>query len=425
MSKRGAFEAVHDPVVDEQVLLAETGAGLRVRVMPTDRFAESAAVVTFRYGSTDLGFGDGAQRHDSPEGVAHYLEHKLFEDEEIQVFQRFASRGAKVNAMTGFTRTTYHFTAIDQVEQNLEDLLGLVSRAHITTENVDKERGIIEQELRMYEDSVDYRLFFDFLGCLYERHPVRHPVGGTVESIQEITADELLECFGAFYRTRNAALAVAGPADPEMVLEVAERCQLAAGAPAESVWPEDLGPVGSARRDRTVQLPRTKVYLGFKEQSLVADPEERLQRQLNTEVLLDLLFSAASETREGLRRRGLVDDSLGSTYMSDFNFGFSMLDCETSRPDEVVAALQQALLTPVKVDDDYLERMRRKFTGKYVRSFGRVHGLAYSQAALALEDLEPFGSLARLQAVTAETVQARQAEHCREDAFAVVVGTPG
>lgn len=423
MSARDSFEVLRDPMLDEEVWLAETSHGLRVRVVPTDRFAESAAVVTFRYGSTDLGFRRGDHSHESPEGVAHYLEHKLFEDEEIQAFQRFAGRGARVNAMTGFTRTTYHFTATSQVRENLEDLLGLVSRVHVTPENVEKERGIIAQEIRMYEDSADYRLFFDFLGCLFSDHPVRHPVGGTVESIQAITADELLECYAAYYCTRNAALAVAGPVDPQVVLEVAEQCALAGGEPAESLWPEDLGAVTNRSTERELQVPRSKVYLGFKDRDLVGDPEERLQRQLTSEILLDRLFSTSSELREDLRQRGLVDDSLSSTYMSDFNFGFTLVDCETSRPEEVVDALRQTLFTPVTVDGEYLERIRRKLTGRYVRSFAQVHGLAYAQAQQALEDLPPFRSLQRLEKVTAESVRARQAEHCREDAFAVAVGT--
>ena len=422
MTDRNGFRVERDPLVDEEVWLAETGDGLRVRVMPTDRFAESAAIATFRYGSTDLGFRRGGTEHESPEGVAHYLEHKLFEDEEIQAFQRFAARGAKVNAMTGFTRTSYHFTATSQVEENLVDLLGLVSRAHVTPENVDKERGIIAQEIRMYEDSADYRLFFDFLGCLYEQHPVRHPVGGTVESIQGITADELLTCFDAFYRTGNAALAVAGPVDPHMVLAVAERCGLAAGDRAESLWPEDLGPVATARRERRLQMPRTKVYAGFKDRTLVADAEERLRRQLLSEVLLDRMFSASSEIREDLRQRDVVDDSLSSTYMSDFSFGFTLLDCETSQPDAVVEELRKALFTPVTVDEEYLERVRRKFLGRYVRSFASVRGLAFAHGQEALEDLAPFKALERLEWVTAESVCARQEEHFKEDAFAVVVG---
>lgn len=424
MTDTNGFQVVKDPLMDEEVWQATTPTGLPVRVMPTQRFTEAAAMVTFRYGSTDLGFRSGANEHKSPEGVAHYLEHKLFEDEEIEAFQRFASRGAKVNAMTGFTRTSYHFTATDQVRENLTDLLGLVSRAHLTEENVEKERGIIAQEIRMYEDSVDYRLFFDFLGCLYREHPVRHPVGGTVESIAGITPAELQTCFDAFYRTGNAALAVAGPVDPHEILELASACGLAQGGAPESLWPEDLGAVESARIERDLQIPRRKVFLGFKDRSLVADPEARLRRQLTTEVLLDRLFSSSSEVRDDLRQRGLVDDSLGSTYMSDFNFGFSLIDCETEDPEATIDALLGVLRQPVEIDDEYLERVKRKLLGKYVRSLGVVRNLAFGQAVEALEGVAPFQALERLEALTAASVRARQEEHCADEALAVTVGNP-
>ena len=425
MTDRNGFVVRTDELMDEEVWEASTPRGLRVRVVPTQRFTEAAAMITFRYGSTDLGFRSDGSEHSSPEGVAHYLEHKLFEDEELQAFQRFASRGAKVNAMTGFTRTSYHFTATQQVRENLQDLLALVSSAHLTDENVEKERGIIEQEIRMYEDSVDYRLFFDFLGCLYREHPVRHPVGGTVESISGIDPAELQACFDAFYRTGNAALAVAGPIDPHEILELASACELPEGGAPDSLWPQDLGPVERNRIELALQIPRRKLFLGFKDRALLDDPEERLVRQLTTEVMLDRMFSASSEIREGMRQRGVVDDSLASTYMSDFNFGFTLVDCETDDPEATIAALREVLFTPLQIDEEYMERVRRKLLGKYVRSLGLVRNLAFGQAVEALEDVAPFGAVQRLESLTAEKVLARQQEHCQEEAFAVAVGNVG
>jgi len=132
------FEVIKDPVLGEEVWLARTSRGLPLRVMPSERFAEIAAIISIGYGSTDLGFDVNGTRRDSPEGVAHYLEHKLFEDEELHVFERFAQRGAQVNAMTRFTRTTYFFTATSMLEENLSDLLRLVAGLHVTPENVEK-----------------------------------------------------------------------------------------------------------------------------------------------------------------------------------------------------------------------------------------------------------------------------------------------
>ncbi len=420
------FEVQREPLLDEEVWIATSRRGLAVRVVPTKRFSEAAAMVTFRYGSTDLGFDVGGRRHESPEGVAHYLEHKLFEDEEIKAFDRFSRRGARVNAMTGFTRTSYHFTATSEVAANLQDLLHLVSRAHLTEENVEKERGIIAQELRMYEDSPDYRLFFDCIGALYRRHPVRHPVGGTVASIGRIDVAELRACYEAFYCTGNAALAVAGPVDPEAILALADDCALREGAAPVGIRREELDAVDpdDCRRVRALQVPRAKVMLGFKDTTPGGDIEQRLRRELLTDLALDRWFSAASDVREGLRVSGAVDDSLAVGYMNAESFGFSTLTAESDAPEAVVDALCGVVLEPLRIDEEDLDRVRRKTLGRYVRSFGSVRNLAFSQAGEALDALPPFSALQRLASVTPEEVAERAAEHFRADAMAVAIAQP-
>lgn len=413
-----------DPVLGEEVWSWETSRGLPVRVAPTRRFRQAAAMITFGYGSCDLGFVGEDGPHRTPLGCAHYLEHKLFEDEEIAVFDRFARRGAQVNAMTSFTRTSYHFTATDRVEENLEDLLRLVSRAHVTDQNVEKERGIIAQEIRMYEDSPDYGLLFDFLGGLFAEHPVRHPVGGTVESIQRITAAELLRCYEAFYRTGNAALAVAGPVQPERVFELAEACALAPGPPPRRLAAEDLGPAATPLRERVMQVARPRVLLGYKDRDVLGDAELRARRQLTTRVLLDAFFARSSEIRAALRRRELVDDSLSCSYACEASFGFSAVRCETDDPERTADALRDALEASLDLDRDFLERERRKLLGQYVRSLESVRSLTFGLAEEALEGLPPLRVVDRMASIRDEDVLERAAEHVRPDSMAVAIVRP-
>lgn len=417
---------LEDPVLGERVWLGTTQRGMQLRLAPTDRFRDVCGVVTFGYGSTDLGFvrGDGS-RHASPEGVAHYLEHKLFEDEDLHVFERFGRRGARVNAMTGFTRTTYYFQSTTGVRENLEDLLRLVSRSHLTPENVEKERGIIAQELRMYEDSPDYRGFFELLRCLYDEHPVRHPVGGTVASIQGIDVDELRACYEAFYRAGNAGLAVAGPVDPELVAELAEAAPLLAGDAPERLCPRDLGAVTRSESRSRMEVARPRLLIGYKERTLLSDDvEARLRRDLASRVLLDRLFGGASELREELHARGLVDDTLTFSYLGEPTFGFAAIGCETEQPEVVADALREVLERPVALEDAHLERVRRKMLGSYVRSFDAVQGMAFNHAEEALARVAPFGQFARVRSLTIDEVRERQAELFVPDACAVAVVAP-
>lgn len=415
------FTVQRDPVFGEEVLLATTPSGLRLRVLPRPQFRETAAVVAFAYGSIDLEFECDGARVATPPGTAHYLEHKLFEDDELAVFERFAARGARVNAQTGFTRTTYFFQATSQVRENLTDLLRLVARPHITAQNVDKERGIIAQEVRMYEDSGDHCTMFDLLGCLFPGHPVRHTVGGTVESIAAITPELLLQSHAAFYRAGNAALAVAGPVDPAEVYELAAACALPAGEPPMRTLAHDGGPIGSPRRERRMAVARPKVLLGCKDPVAAAGCRARAERAARTWVVLDRLFAHSSELREALHRRGEVDDSLGAGYFGERSFAVATIGCESDQPAVAEAALRRALLQPVDFDDEHLERLRRRHLGAWVRGCESVRSLAFAHAQEQLDGAPPFQALEVLAALDVPAVRARRDELLGEDRLAVAV----
>lgn len=417
------FTVIRDPFLREEVWLAHSRQGLRVRVTPTSRFRETMAVVGFEYGSVDLGFVSGGARVTTPEGTAHFLEHKLFEDEEIQVFERFARRGARVNASTGFARTSYHFVASDHFEANLEDLLHLVARAHLTDANVEKERGIIAQEIRMHEDSPDWRAIFDLLGCLYEQHPVRHPVGGTVASIAEITKELLFACHAAFYRCGNAALSVAGPIDPDRVLELADRCALPSGAPQERIVPDDSAAPKLTSANRVLGAARPRALLGYKEAAPSTDPAARLEQDLLLRIVLDRLLAPSSELKERLVASGVVDDSLTAMPLSDRGFSFVVLHGETDAPPRWLEAVRELVESEVLFEADHLERARRKLIGQHVRSFENVQAIAGLNLADALEDRAPFQTLARLAAIDTNGLLRRKAEVFRAAMSAEVVVT--
>lgn len=405
------FTTVDDPVLGERVLCATARNGAPVRLLPTDRFREVSAVVTFGYGSTDLGYrrADGSL-HRSPLGVAHFLEHELFEDEDLHVFERFGRRGARVNAMTGFARTTYYVQCSRDTDDNLADLLRLVARAHLSDARVTKERGIIAQELRMYEDGPEYRGFFALLAALWGEHPVRHPVGGTVESIGAIDVAELEACYRAFYRAGNCGIAIAGPIDPERVLDALDEWPLAHGEAPARHCPADLGPPPQRRVDLAMAVARPRLLLGWKEGTLLTDVEARAMRELETRVLLDRLLGPASELRETLAARGVIDDSLSISYLSEPTFGVGVVACETDDPAATEAALRGLLETPIAVDDEQIERVRRKQLGGYVRSLDAVQSMAFGLAEEALEGVPPFRAIPRMAAVTRQRVEARQRE---------------
>ena len=217
------MKELRDPQLDERAVTATLSNGLPVCVVPKPGFAKKCAYFVTNYGSIDTKFTWMGREYDTPAGVAHYLEHKMFEMPDRDVMQEFSALGANPNAFTSYAMTAYYFTCTEQFEACLELLLTFVSTPYFTAESVERERGIIGQEIRMYEDSADSRVYEDLFAAMYRHHPVRVPIAGTVESIQAITPEILQSCYDAFYHPANMMLCVVGDVDPEQVISMAER----------------------------------------------------------------------------------------------------------------------------------------------------------------------------------------------------------
>ncbi|WP_145614081.1 EF-P 5-aminopentanol modification-associated protein YfmH, partial [Bacillus licheniformis] len=215
MTKTIEFEQLKETLYYEKM-----PGGLDVYVLPKEGFNKTYAVFTTKYGSIDNQFvplgKDEMVR--VPDGIAHFLEHKLFEKEDGDVFQQFSRQGASANAFTSFTRTAYLFSSTSNVEENLETLVDFVQDPYFTEKTVEKEKGIIGQEINMYDDNPDWRLFFGLIENMYQEHPVRIDIAGTIESISHITKDLLYECYETFYHPSNMLLFVVGPVDPEAII---------------------------------------------------------------------------------------------------------------------------------------------------------------------------------------------------------------
>ena len=199
-------------------------SGLTVYVYPKEGYNSAYAIIGTKYGSVNTCFSlDGGEKITVPDGIAHYLEHKLFESEDGDAFARYAKTGASANAYTSFEKTCYLFSCTDKFDESFEILLDFVQSPYFTAETVAKEQGIIGQEIKMYDDSPDWRVMFNMLEKMYHHHPVKIDIAGTVESIAEITAEKLYQCYNTFYNLNNMALCVAGNVTVEQVLKTCDR----------------------------------------------------------------------------------------------------------------------------------------------------------------------------------------------------------
>ena len=228
------------PRLGEKVFRRTLGNGLEVIVVSKPRHAKRYAFFATRYGGMDMRFRLSGAWQDTPAGIAHYLEHKMFDTQEGNALQELAKNGASENAFTSCSMTAYYLTCTEKFYENLRILLSFVSVPYFTQESVEKEQGIIAQEIRMVEDDPDWRVYANLMECLYQESPVRFPVAGTVESIRQITPQTLYDCHRAFYTPSNMVLVCVGDVDPDRV-----------AAEAEAILPGEAG--GDVERDYGAQ----------------------------------------------------------------------------------------------------------------------------------------------------------------------------
>lgn len=327
--------------IGESLFHAVLENGLHIYVDVKPEYAKSYAFFATNYGGMDMKFQLDGQWHDTPAGVAHFLEHKMFDTEDGNALQNLAANGASPNAFTSSAITGYYFVSTEQFEENLKTLLSFVSVPYFTPESVEKEQGIIGQEIRMIEDDPSWRVFMGLMEALYEHHPIRVSVAGSIASIAEITDKTLYDCHAAFYNPGNMVLTVAGNVDPERVVALAREILPTQG---RGNIPRDYGE-GEGPRSAAPELVcemevSTPIFqLGWKAEP-APEGEERLRRQLMGELACEALFGASTPLYAALYAKGLVNSSFGGGYESYPGCAFLAAGGESRDPWAVRDAIQ-------------------------------------------------------------------------------------
>ena len=277
--------------LQEELYYEKLANGLDVYILPKTEFNKSYATFTTKYGSVDNHFKSLAKKEfvQVPDGIAHFLEHKLFEKEDGDVFQQFSKQGASANAFTSFTRTSYLFSSTSNFEQNLTTLIDFVQDPYFSDKTVEKEKGIIGQEINMYDDNPDWRLYFGTISNMYHQYPVKIDIAGTIESIAPITKEMLYECYHTFYHPSNMLLFIVGPVDAESIMEQIRQNQNSKKyePQAEIERKFEAEPETVAKKKSTIQMnvQTPKVMLGIKAVNVHQSGNELLKTRVSNEYL--------------------------------------------------------------------------------------------------------------------------------------------
>ena len=343
-------------------------SGLNIYVYEKEGYNSTYAVFGTRYGSINTTFSsNGGEKMTVPDGIAHYLEHKLFECEDGDAFAKYAKTGANANAFTSFDKTCYLFSTTDNFKESLEILLDFVQRPYFTEETVAKEQGIIGQEIKMYDDSPEWRVMFNLLEIMYHNHPVKIDIAGTVESIAKITPELLYKCYNTFYNLNNMALCVCGKAKLDEVLEVADRLL----KPAEDVTIQNYfedEPYEVVKDYVECNLPVAVPLfnIGFKN---IYTGLSTSKDMASVDVLLAMLFSSTSKIYRDMLDKGLINQSFSYEYFETEGCSCVLLDGESQKPKEVYDTII-----------DYIKELKEKGLSKedYEISKKAVYGDAIS-----------------------------------------------
>lgn len=402
-------------------------SGLTVMVYPKAGYSTTYAIFGTNYGSIDTYIKTaGSEPKPIPEGTAHYLEHKLFESEELDAFERFAKTGASANAYTSFDKTCFLFSCASNFADNLHILMDFVQHPYFTEQTVLKEQGIIGQEIRMYQDEPGWQVLFNLLRCLYRKHPVKIDIAGTVESISHITADLLYDCYNNFYSLNNMVLCVAGNTTVEEVMSVVDSEVVdKPNVPIERADYGEPAEVVEHRAEQELSVSMPLFALGFKEHW--DTPIRSLKEKLIANFLLDYIAGEMSPLYNRLLNEGLINTGFGYEYFTGYGYATAIFEGETKDPDAVAGAIRNEIARVRKegLEKEEFERILKMSYGKSIMDYNDIDGLANDMVAAHFEGWGLFDDLDIYRNLTMEEVEAQLEHEFLDEYSAISIIRPG
>ena len=404
------IKEIKNELLNDSYYEIDHSSGYKIFVYPKENYSSSYAIFGTKYGSIDTCFKvEGNESFtEVPEGIAHFLEHKLFESEELDAFARYAKTGASANAYTSFDKTCYLFSCTDNFEESLEILFDFVQNPYFTEQTVQKEQGIIGQEIRMYEDEPGWESLFVLLRAMYHKHPVRIDIAGTVESISEITADLLYECYNTFYNPANMALAVAGNVTVEQVLKVADKMlKPNESRKIERKFQEEPAEVVEKTAVKNLSVSMPIFAIGFKEE--IKTPCRTLKESVESNLLLDIIAGKTSALYEKLLGEGLINTTFDTEYFEGYGYSAHIFNGESHEYEKVREYINEELARVIKdgVNEEDFNRIKKKHYGNFIMNFNDIDSISNSLIGSYFNGEGLFEQLSVLESVTLEDVNNR------------------
>lgn len=420
-------QIIKNDITGDEYIYIKHPSGLDILVWEMDGFSTTEALFGTKYGSINNRFRQKGDKEYTvvPEGIAHFLEHKLFENEDCDVFDLYAKTGASANAYTSFDKTCYLFSCSQNYKESLDILLSFVQAPYFTDETVQKEQGIIGQEIKMCNDNPNWRVFYDLLKCLYHNHPVRIDIAGTVQSIAKIDADLLYKCYNTFYNLNNMVLVIAGNVKADEVIEIADRRLKNAGdLQLETSFADEPESIVTSESvtNMTVGIPIFNI--GYKSKPMAG--YEGLKAEMEACIAVSVIADPSSVLYKSLMEDGLINTSFSTEVFTGPGYFTVIFGGESKNPREVLRRINSEIdrLRIEGISRDLFENIRRSTYGSAIRELNNTEAVANLMINSYFADVSPFDSIQVLKQMTFEDVQKCLMERFDADKAAVSVIEP-
>lgn len=399
------MKSTHYKQFNETVHTFQVQGRLEAVIVEKPNFHKTYVSITTPLGSIHRGILDEQNVHyDVPAGVAHFLEHKIFEQDGMDISRLFSMHEAQINAFTEHNRTTYLFNATNHIIDNIKRLISMVFYPKFSAAGVEKEKNIITEELNMYLDDPHYLQYKALLSAMYGAHPIKEDILGTRESIAAIDESVLKHVHAAYYAPERCSLIIVGDVDAQTIENALTETPL----PAKTSWrpapfnASNGAAVETAHIEGSYDVLTPGLLLGIRRALSNGDAQSRIKDRLAFSMAIDLMFGSSSTLYERLMREGLINDSYGLDMTLEKEFGYVLIGSETNNPDVLEDALRHAVKTASQTpisDEDY-ERVKRSNVGSFLMSLDSLSYLAHEMSRFVHEGLMFYDVLAIAQSIT-------------------------
>lgn len=388
------MQIIENNKIQEKVFIEKMKNGLTVMVFPRKNIQKKYIIWGTRFGSTDNNFiapGDNEPTK-VPDGIAHYLEHKLFEQENGKnSLDVLSSLGVDANAYTSNSMTAYLYECSDNFYEALDEFMNYVQNPYFTDENVEKERGIIGQEIMMYNDYPDWRLYMNAIKCMYSKNPIRIDVAGTKETIAEIDKEKLYKIYNTFYRLDNMVLIVCGDFKVEEILkEIEKRITLTRNnTEIKRIYEEEPEEIAQKSIEEKMEISLPCFMLAYKDK---VEKEKFAKKDLAMDIIFYLILGRSSKLYQDLYNEGLIYSELGYDYEFSKTYSHFLIQGQSTEPEKVIERIKEEIekFKQTGFEEEEFLRIKKKLYGEYVKEYNDISVIANNLLGDYMKDLTPF-----------------------------------